>query len=78
MLIHVRSSKTLRHQEYVLELPVYYTSEVSLCAATSIKYLLDHFPCDEDGPLFLKKGRSTLVPVVYSDLLHFIKDELLE
>ena len=74
MQVRIRSSKTLRHQEYDLEIPVHFVPDVTFCAASAVKRHIELFPADDDSPMFLKAGRSVLVPLTYSDVFHFIKE----
>ena len=73
MLVHVRSTKTLQFNEYVLDIPVHYITDRSFCVDSMVKKHFQEFPAPPDSPLFLRTSVQGLVPVLYGDLLMFIK-----
>ena len=73
MWVRVKSSKTLQFAEYVLEIPVHYVQDLSFCVVSMLKRHFTEMPAAGDSPLFLKPGASGNVPVLYNDLLRFIK-----
>ena len=73
MLMHVGSTKTLRHSQYVLELPVHYVPNKVLCAASAVKHHVDCFPAPPDAPLFVKPD-FTGKPLLYSTVLFYVKE----
>ena len=72
-MVCVRSSKTLQCEEYVLEIPIYYVDDPIFCVVTAIKKHFIDLPGDEDGPIFLCQTRGMKVPVLYKDVLAFLK-----
>ena len=73
MMVHVNSTKTLQFKEYVLDIPVHRVSEKAFDVVSMIE---DHFsecPAPPDSPLFLRRSTDGLSPVLYGDLLLFIK-----
>ena len=73
MMLHVRSTKTLQHGEYVLEIPIYFVDDVMFCAARAVRKHILYYPADDSCPLFFKRTATCLQPVYYSELLSFIK-----
>ena len=73
MMVHVHSTKTLRHKEEVLEIPVSYTGNQVFCAGTALRYHMERYPAAQDSPLLLKVGSNGLVPILYGELQKFIK-----
>ena len=73
MLVHVRSTKTLQFNEYVLDIPVHYVSDSVFCAASMVKQHLMDFPASPDSPVFMRKTSQGVSPILYGDLLFFIK-----
>ena len=71
-MLRVRSSKTVQHKQYVLELPIYYVSDKVFCAASAIRKHILYFPAPDTSPLFKKKGPQGFSPVMYQDVLSFI------
>ena len=71
--ILVRSTKTLQAQEYVLEIPIHYVKNRVFCAATALREHLEVAPGYLDGPLFLKQTNGRWVPILYKEVLAFIK-----
>ena len=74
MLVSVRSSKTLRCHEEVLQIPVTKTVNPVFCAVSALQHHFEIYPADSDSPLFLKPETSGFVPVLYKDLHTFVKD----
>ena len=73
VMITVHSTKTLQCQEYVLEIPVYYVSNCAFCVASALREHMVRYPASMDGPLFLKRVGDQCLPVLYKELLCFIK-----
>ena len=73
VMLKVRSSKTLQHKEYVLQIPIYYVDNPRFCAASMVQAHISAFPANEDSPLFVKQVNGKLQPVLYRELLSFIK-----
>ena len=71
MMVHVRSSKTVQHRQYVLEIPVYYVNDKVFCAASALEHHFKQMPGHDDSPLFLHPDMDR--PILYGDLLSFIK-----
>ena len=71
MEVHVSSSKTIQHKQYVLTIPVRYVGDKRFCAVSALLYHFNTFPAGVREPLFNnpKTGR----PLLYKDLLAFIK-----
>ena len=73
MLVHVKSTTTVQFNEYVLDIPVHYVSDNAFCVVTMVKEHFRDFPAPPESPLFLRRTGQGLVPVLYGDLLMFIK-----
>ena len=73
VMVSVRSSKTLRAEEYVLDIPIYYVSDPIFCVASMLEKHIESVPGDNDGPLFIKQVNGKNVPVLYKEVLAFIK-----
>lgn len=72
-IVRVGSSKTLRYKEKVLEIPLYWTNDASLCVVSMLRHHFSRFPAPRSSPLFLKKTPKGLALITYSELLTFIK-----
>ena len=73
MLVHVKSTKTLQFSEYVLDIPVHFVSDRTFCVAWMVESHIHDFPASPDFPLFLRRTSNGVSPVLYVDLLMFIK-----
>ena len=71
MMVHVHSSKTIQHKQYVLDIPITYVKDQRFCAVTTLEDHLRIFPKCSDAPLFFNP--KTGKPVLYRELLTFIK-----
>ena len=68
LTLQVRSTKTLQHNEHVLEILVSKTSCAPLCTVTLLHDHIRDFPVLGDAFLFQ--------PILYRDLLSFLKDSV--
>lgn len=73
IILHVRKTKTIQRKEYVLQIPVYYVKTVSLCAASMLTTHMVRTEHIKDGPLFYLVKKGVWKPLLYSDLLKFLK-----
>lgn len=69
-----RKTKTIQKREYVLRIPVSYINSSCFCAASMLITHLARTPHIKDGPLFLLYKDKQWKPLLYKDLLVFIKD----
>lgn len=74
VVVTVGSTKTLRHKERLLRIPLVKTKDYGFCVVLRLWQHFQEFPAPETSPLFLKRFRSGLVPITYVDLLSFIKE----
>lgn len=74
IILRVRKTKTIQRKEYVLEIPVNYSGNKTLCAASMLCTHLTRTDFTREGPLFLVYKNNHWRPLLYSDLLGFIKD----
>ena len=76
ILVHVCTTKTLKHKDRILKVPVHYVDNQGLCAASM---LLAHFlrrPGDPNDNLFYLLKKGAWVPMCYNDLLGFLKAQV--
>ena len=73
IMLHVHSSKTLQYQQYVLDIPIRFVSDQRFCVASGLKRHLLLSACSQDGPLFLKEVKGKWIPILYKEVLDFIK-----
>lgn len=74
IVIHVRKTKTLQKREYVLKIPVNYVRNKNFCAASMLLAHLERTNFTNNGPLFLIWKDKQWRPLLYKELLAFIKD----
>ena len=78
VMLHVTSTKTLRHHEYVLDLPIKFVSNPALCAASAIIHHVSTYKGTKDDPLFLLPSQEGVKPVQYGQVLAFLKRKSLD
>lgn len=71
--IMVHSTKTLRHRERVLKIPLGIMDNPVFCVVSRLKSHFHMFPGTPDSYLFYRHSSIGIVPVIYADLLKFIK-----
>ena len=71
LMITVESTKTLRHSEYTLQIPVHYVNNPALCAASAVRSHIETVPAPADSPLFVTRQPSS--PLLYGAVLSHIK-----
>lgn len=74
VVLNVRKTKTLQCNEYTLRIPINFLSNKKLCAASMLITHLMRTPHIKEGLLFLEFKNGQWKPLMYSDLLKFIKD----
>lgn len=74
IVLHVRKTKTLQRKEYVLRIPVLYNNSPCFCAASMLAAHLARSADSTDGPLFLMYRSGTWKPLLYKELLGFLKE----
>lgn len=74
IILNVRKTKTLQKKEYVLQIPVDYVRQKRFCAASMLVTHLSRTRSVLDGPLFLLLKKGQWRPLLYSELLSFIKN----
>lgn len=67
--INVYSSKTIKHRERVLRIPLVHTPGSPLCAVTALRESMSKGVAPSDSPLFVFNGR----PILYTEVLKFLK-----
>lgn len=72
-LVSVRSTKTLKFKERVLEIPLYYVNNPIFDVVRQLRWMFSHIPADPCQPIFLVPGKSGLKQVTYSKMLTFLK-----
>ena len=73
MMVNVHSTKTLQCRERVLKVPVYYSGGSPLCAVTLLRQHWAFIPGHWDSAVFLKHHNGEIVPILYNELLAFLK-----
>ena len=73
-VVVVRSTKTLQYQERVLHMPLSLLDSSTFCVVSLLKGHIKDFPGPADGPLFYKRCGTSIVPLLYHDVLKFLKD----
>lgn len=73
IVLNVRKTKTLQRQEYVLKIPVNFVDKTCLCAASMLITHLSRTDHIKEGPLFYMRKKGLWKPLLYSDLLSFLK-----
>lgn len=76
LLLHVRKTKTIQSKDRVLTIPVNYISCRKLCAASMLCTHLMRTSHVTDGPLFLVCKKGVWQPLLYNDLLAFLKSSV--
>lgn len=76
VILNVRKTKTLQRKEYVLQIPVHYLKMRKLCAASMLTTHLVRTSHIKDGPMFFLFKKGVWKPLLYSDLLSFLKDSV--
>ena len=76
IIVKVHSSKTIKHKERVLSVPVNFVSKKCMCAASLV---LSHFlrrPGSGDDFIFYLHKPQGWVPLYYKDMLDFLKRQV--
>lgn len=74
LVLHVRKTKTLQKKEYVLRIPVLYNNSPCFCAASMLASHLARTSQVKSGPLFLMYRGGLWKPLLYKELLSFLKE----
>ena len=77
MTISVRSTKTLQYKERILQIPVNSIPGSPLCAVSLLKQHFLDFPDSPNDFLLYKTTPKGSSPLIYSDLLAFLKESVL-
>lgn len=75
-VIKVGSTKTLKYNERLLEIPLMRVAHPGFCVVSRLQYHFASFPAPPESYLFQKDVCGRLTPVSYSDLLKFIKSSV--
>lgn len=76
LILNVRKTKTIQKREYVLSIPVSYVDSSCFCAASMLRTHLARTSHIKDGPLFLLYKAGHWKPLLYKELLSFIKESV--
>lgn len=76
LVVTVSSSKTNRFRERTLNIPLHYVSNPCFCVVAMLKEHFQQFPATHDSPVFLMIKGGNQRPVLYDDLLKFIKERV--
>lgn len=74
IILNVRKSKTIQRKEYVLKIPITYTSSNCFCAVSMLCSHLVRTQHIADGPLFYLYKKGKWRPLLYGELLEFLKN----
>lgn len=74
MMLTIRASKTIQFKERELQIPIFYMPSSPLCAVTLLKEHWQHFSASPEAPLFFKIVKSEVKPLLYNDVLTFLKN----
>ena len=74
MILEVHSTKTIQYHERVLRIPVKSIPGSPLCDVSLLKEHFARFPMTPDSMLLYKATKVGTQPIVYRDLLSFLKD----
>lgn len=72
-MVLVKSTKTLRFKERVLEIPLYFVSNPVFDVVTQLKVLFRLIPAEPSHPIFLIPAKAGPKYLTYSMLLSFLK-----
>lgn len=73
VMLRISSSKTIQFGQREHLVPITYTADSPLCAASLLRRHLSDSPADPSAPLFLVRRGSHQVPLTYPPLLKFLK-----
>lgn len=74
VVFKVRTSKTRQKGEDVLEIPVLASNNLGFCVVSQLKLHVLRYPAPGSSPLLLKPTASGLSPLMYRDVLNFLKN----
>lgn len=73
LLVNVRSTKTLAKGEKILQIPLFQVSDYTFDVYSRLLYYLRSVPADDMSYLFLKETSRGYVPLMYKEVLVYIK-----
>lgn len=77
LTLSVRTSKTLKKGERPFIIPVYDKCSVpGFCLWSLLRWHIVHYPAPLDSPLLLKRTNRGITPLLYTDVLKFLKDSV--
>lgn len=76
LILNVKKTKTLQNKEYVLKIPVNFVDTKCLCAASMLITHLTRTNHIQEGPLFFVLKKGVWRPLLYGDLLTFLKQSV--
>lgn len=74
LTLSVRTSKTLKKGERPFVIPVYKCSVPGFCLWSLLRWHITYYPAPLDSPLLLKRMGFGVTPLLYTDVLKFLKD----
>lgn len=72
-IVNVRSSKTNRYKERIFQIPIMKIDNHWFCLYTMLQDHFSRFPVASSQPIFWKRSGNITKPIVYSELLQFLK-----
>lgn len=76
IILDVRKTKTLQRREYVLKIPINFVETPCLCAASMLLTHLARTSHITEGPLFFLFKKGEWKPLLYGELLSFLKQSV--
>lgn len=73
LFVNVRSSKTNRYKERIFQIPIMKVINEWFCVYTMLQNHFLRFPVASSQPIFWKSSGQTTKPIIYSELLQFLK-----
>lgn len=76
VVFNVRTTKTRGKGEEILEIPVLKCQKLGFCVFTQLWLHVHRFPAPSSSPLLLKMTKRGLSPLMYRDVLFFLKNSV--
>lgn len=75
VVFNVYTTKTRRKGEHVLSIPIFRCVNPGFCVWSLLLYHLTKYPASQDSLLLLKMSTGSK-PLLYRDVLHFLKNSV--
>lgn len=74
VVFNIRTSKTRNKGEEILEIPVVVSNNFAFCVYNQLKLHILRYPAPISSPLLVRESSKGLVPLMYRDVLKFLKN----